>query len=82
MTLAFRIKQEKNAEFGRGAEKGVESGSCLAKYCGLKGHIYSGLDCVKTLTKQRKQLTILFRNITILNQNGKGATSRLSLRNK
>ena len=47
MTLAFRIKQEKNAEFGRGAEKAVESGGFLAKYCGLKGHIYSGIDCVK-----------------------------------
>ena len=33
---------------------------CLAEICGLEGHICGGLDCVKTLEKQHKQLTILF----------------------
>ena len=39
--------------------------SCLAKVCGLEGHICGGLGCEKTLAKQRKQLTILFRNIVM-----------------
>ena len=43
----------------------VKCGICLAKLCGLEGHLYGGLDCVKTLTKQHKQLTILFGNIAI-----------------
>ena len=30
--------------------------------CGLEGHFCGGLDCVKILEKQQKQLTILFGN--------------------
>ena len=41
----------------------VKPGSCLAEVCGLEGHIYGGLDCVKTLEKQHNQLRILFGNI-------------------
>ena len=41
-------------------EDWVKPGSCLAEVCGLEGHICRGLDCVKTLEKQYKQLTILF----------------------
>ena len=43
----------------------VKPGSCLAKVCGLEDHICGGLDCVKTLAKQHKQLTILFGNIVM-----------------
>ena len=44
-------------------EDWVKPGSCLAEVCGLEGHVCGGLDCVKTLEKQHKQLTILFGNI-------------------
>ena len=50
---------------GWGPEDWVKPGSCLAKVCGLEGHICGGLDCVKTLAKQHKQLTILFGNIVM-----------------
>ena len=43
----------------------VKPGSCLAEVCGLEGRIYGGPDCVKTLEKQHKQLTILFGNIVM-----------------
>ena len=46
-------------------EDWVKPGSCLAEICGLEGHICGGLDCVKTLEKQHKQLTILFCNIVM-----------------
>ena len=35
---------------------------CLARVCVLEGHIYGGLDYVKTLAEQHKQLTIMFGN--------------------
>ena len=38
----------------------VKPGSCLAEIRGLDGHICGGLDCVKTLERQLKQLMILF----------------------
>ena len=31
----------------------------------MEGHICGGLDCVKTLEKQHKQLTILYGNIVM-----------------
>ena len=37
----------------------------MAEVCGLEGHICGGLNCVKTLEKQHKQLTILFGNIVM-----------------
>ena len=48
-----------------GPEDCVKPGSCLAEICGLEGHICGGLDCVETLEKQHKQLTILFGNIVM-----------------
>ena len=63
MTTASRSNREKNEGFpGWGPEDWVEPGSCLAKVCGLEGHMCGGLDCVKTLAKQHKQLTIRFEN--------------------
>ena len=41
-------------------EDWVKPGSYLARVCVLEGHIYGGLDYVKTLAKQHKQLTIMF----------------------
>ena len=64
MTTASRSNRENNIELpGWGPEDWVEPGSCLAKFCGLKVFICGGLDCVKTLAKQHRQLTILFGNI-------------------
>ena len=40
-------------------------GSCLVEVCGLEGHVCGGLDCVKTLEKQHKQLTVLFGNVVM-----------------
>ena len=37
----------------------------MAEVCGLEGHICGGLNCVKTLEKQHKQLAILFGNIVM-----------------
>ena len=37
----------------------------MAKVCSLEGHMCGDLDCVKTLAKQHKQLTILFGNIVM-----------------
>ena len=37
----------------------------MAKVCRLEGHICGGLDCVKTLAKQHKQLMILIGNIVM-----------------
>ena len=50
---------------GWGPEDWVQPGSCLAEVCGLEGHICGSLDCVKTLEKQHKQLTILLGNIVM-----------------
>ena len=50
---------------GWGPEEWVKPGSCLAKVCGLEVHMCRGLNCVKTLAKQHKQLTVLFGNIVM-----------------
>ena len=50
---------------GWGKEDSVETGRCLAKVCRLEGHLCVGLDCVKTIAKQHKQLTILFGNVVM-----------------
>ena len=50
---------------GWGPEDWVKPGSCLAEVCGLEGHVCGSLDCVKTLEKQKKQLTVLFGNIVM-----------------
>ena len=47
---------------GWGPADWVKPDSCLAEVFGLEGDICGGLDCVKTLEKQHKQLTILFGN--------------------
>ena len=61
MTTASRSNQENNVELpGWGSEDWVEPGSCLAKVCALEGHMCGGLECVKALAKQHRQLTILF----------------------
>ena len=48
-----------------GPEDWVKPGSCLAEVCGLEGHVCGGLDCVKTLEKQHKQLTVWFGNVVM-----------------
>ena len=66
MTTASKSNVEDKVELpGWGPEDWVKPGSCLAKVCGLQGHMCGGLDCVKTLEKQHKQLTILFGNIVL-----------------
>ena len=66
MTTASESNGEDKVELpGWGPEDCVKPGSCLAKVCGLEGHICGGLDCVKTLEKQHKLLTILFGNIVM-----------------
>ena len=50
---------------GWGPEDWVKPGSCLVDVCGLEGYICGGLDCVKTMEKQHKQLMILFGNIVM-----------------
>ena len=66
---------------GWGPDDWVKPGSCLAELFGLEGHICGGLDYVKTLEKQHKQLTILFRKIVMKAKNGNGIDCRLPLRN-
>ena len=64
MTTASKSNGEDKVEFpGWGPEDRVKTASCLAEVCGLEGHVCGGLDCVKTLEKQHRQLTILFGNI-------------------
>ena len=66
MTTASRSKGEDKVELpGWGPEDWVKPGRCLAEVCGLEGHVCEGPDCVKTLEKQHKQLTILFGNIAM-----------------
>ena len=66
MTTALKSNKENNVELpGWGPEDWVKSGSCLAKVCGLEGHICGVLDCVETLAKQHKQLAVLFGNIVM-----------------
>ena len=64
MTTASRSNREDKVELpGWGPEDWVKPGSCLAEVCGLEGHVCGNLDCVKTLERQHKQLTILFGNV-------------------
>ena len=64
MTTASKRNGEDKVELpGWGPEDWAKPGSCLAEVCRLDGHVCGGLDCVKTLKKQHKQLTILFGNI-------------------
>ena len=66
MTTASKSNGEDKVELpGWGPEDWVKPGSCLAEICGLEGHVCGSLDCVKTLEKQHKQLTILFGNIVM-----------------
>ena len=66
MTTASKSNREDKVELpGWGPEDWVKPGSCLAEVCGLEVHICGGLDRVKTLEKQHKQLTISFGNIVM-----------------
>ena len=66
MRTASRSNGEDKVELpGWGPEDWVKPGSCLAEVCGLEGHVCGGLDCVKTLEKQHKQLTVLFGNVVM-----------------
>ena len=63
---ASRSNGEDKVELpGWGPEDWVKPGSCLAEVYGLEGHVCGGLDCVKTLEKQHKQLTVLFGNVVM-----------------
>ena len=49
MTTASRSNRENRVELtGWGTEDWVKSGSCLAKDCGLEGHVFGDLACLKT----------------------------------
>ena len=66
MITASRSNGEDKVELpGWGSEDWVKPGSCLAEVCELEGHVCGSLDCVKTLERQLKQLTILFGNVMI-----------------
>ena len=66
MTTASKSNGENKVELpGWEPEDWVKPGSCLAEVCGLEGHKCGGLDCVKTLGRQHKQLMILFGNIVM-----------------
>ena len=66
MITASKSNGEDKVELpGWGPEDWVKSGSCLAEVCGVEGHVCGGLDCVKTLEKQHKQLTLLFGNVVM-----------------
>ena len=66
MITASRSNGEDKVELpGWGTEDCVKPGNCLAEVCGPEGHVCGGLDCVKTLERQHKQLTILFRNVVM-----------------
>ena len=66
MITAYRSNGEDKVELpGWGPDDWVKPGSCLAEVCGLEGHVCGGLDCVKTLERQHKQLTILFGNVVM-----------------
>ena len=61
MTTASKSNRENNVDLpGWGPKEWIKPGSCRAKVCGLEGHMCGSLDCVKTLARQHKQLTILF----------------------
>ena len=66
MITASRSNGEDKVELpGWEPEDWVKLGSCLAEVCGLEGHVCEGLDCVKTLERQHKQLTILIGNVVM-----------------
>ena len=66
MTTASKSNGEDKVELpGWGLEDWVKPSSCLAEVCGLEGHACGCLDCVKSLEKQHKQLTILYGNIVM-----------------
>ena len=66
MITASKSNGEDRVELpGWGPEDWVKPGSCLAEVCGLEGHVCGSLDCVKTLEKQHKQLTVLFGNVVM-----------------
>ena len=66
MTIASKSNGEDKVELpGWGSEDWVKTGSCLAEVCGLEGHVCGGLDCVNTLEKQHKKLTVLFGNVVM-----------------
>ena len=66
MTTASKSNGEDKVELpGWEPVDWVKPGSCLTEVCGLEGHICGGLDCVKTLERQHKQLMILFGNIVM-----------------
>ena len=66
MITASKSNGEDKVELpGWGPEDWVKPGSCLAEVCGLEGHVCGSLDCVKTLGKQHKQLTVLFGNVVM-----------------
>ena len=66
MITTSRSNGEDKVELpGWGPEDWVKPGSCLAEVCGLEGHVCGGLDCVKTLERQHKQLTILFGKVAM-----------------
>ena len=77
MTTASKRNGEDKMEVpGWGPEDWVKPSSYLVKVCGLEGDICGGLDCVKTIAKQHKQLTILFGK----SKNGNGIDFRLPWR--
>ena len=66
MVTASKSNGEDKVELpGWGPEDWVKPGSCLAEVCGLEGHVCGSLDCMKTLEKQHKQLTVLFGNVVM-----------------
>ena len=66
MITASRSNGEDKVELpGWGPEDWAKPGSCLTEVCGLEGHVCGGLDCVKILERQHKQLTILFGNVVM-----------------
>ena len=66
MTTASKSNGEDKVELtGWGSEDWVKPGSCLSEVFGLEGHVYGSLDCIKTLERQHKQLTILFGNVVM-----------------
>ena len=66
MITASRSNGEDKVELpGWGPEDWVKPGSCVAEVCGLEGRVCGGLDCVKTLERRHKQLTILFVNVVM-----------------
>ena len=66
MTTASKSNGEDKVELpGWGPEDWFKPGSCLAEVCGLEGLICGGLDCVRDLEKQHKQLKILLGNIVM-----------------